>query len=69
MPKKRPSNKKSGEGSQAPKPWLPDPKSVLEVKEVQSPSAGSFRILRTNILDPYEKPSPSKKTTRPKRRS
>ena len=42
----------------ASKPWLPDPESVIEVKEVRSPTAGAFRIIRTNEVDPYEEPLP-----------
>ena len=51
MPKK----KKTGSGSDPAKPWLPDPKSILEVKEIQAPSGKPMRIIRTNIVDPYEK--------------
>jgi hypothetical protein len=56
MPKKRGSKKKKGSGGDASKPWLPDPKSVIEVKEVRSPAGGPLRIIRTNIVDPYETP-------------
>ena len=55
MPKKRPA-----------KPWLPKPESVLEVKEVDAPE-GAFRIIRTNIVDPYEKPLAPKPRHKKKR--
>jgi len=57
MPGKPPS-KKGGKKPPASKPWLPDPESVVEVREVRSPVAGAFRIIRTNIVDPYEEPLP-----------
>lgn len=59
MPKK----KKTPSGSTAAKPWLPDEKSIIEVKEIKSPSGAPMRIIRTNIVDPYEPklPKPKKK--------
>lgn len=48
------------------KPWLPDEKSVIEVKEVRAP-AGAFRIIRTDIVDPYEKPIARKPRGRKRR--
>lgn len=63
MPKKRPQAKPAQTEK---KPWLPDPESVVEVKEIKSPGVGSFRILRTNIVDPYEPPLPAPR--RPRRK-
>ena len=56
MPKQRPSTKRKKRDD---KPWLPDPKSVVEVIDVKSPEVGKFRIHRTNIVDPYEPPLPA----------
>ncbi len=67
MSRKQASGKRGG-GSRKSKPWLPDPKSVIEVKEVRSPAAGAFRIIRTNIVDPYEKPLAAPKRPRGKPR-
>jgi len=44
------------------KPYLPDAKDVVEVIDVGGKKP--FRIVRTNIVDPYEKP---KKPPKPKR--
>ena len=51
------------------KPYLPDPKNVIDVIEVPSPTGDKkpLRILRTNIVDPYEKPLPPPKPRRRKR--
>jgi hypothetical protein len=51
------------------KPYLPDPKNVIEEIEVR-PKGGRqpFRILRTNIVDPYEKPLPPPKPPRRRKR-
>jgi hypothetical protein len=59
---KKQRSKSPGKRDKA-KPWLPDEKSVIEVKEVQSP-AGAFRIIRTDIVDPYEKPIARRPRTR-----
>ena len=45
------------------KPYLPDAKDVVNVIDV--PAKKPFRILRTNIVDPYEK---RKTTRRPRKR-
>lgn len=67
MPRKQASGKHGG-GSRKSRPWLPDPKSVIEVKGVRSPAAGAFRIIRTDIVDPYEKPLGAPKRPRGKSR-
>jgi hypothetical protein len=66
MAKKRATSR--CEGGPESKPWLPNPRSVIEVKEAQSPTAGAFRIIRTNIVDPYDEPLAAPKRPSRKRR-
>jgi hypothetical protein len=58
MTRKKPPN------DRASKPWLPDPKDVEEVIEVNTPDSDGFTIERTNILDPYEDAQPPPKPAR-----
>jgi hypothetical protein len=39
--------------------YLPEPDSILEEETFTAPNGNTFRIIRTNELDPYEKPKPA----------
>src|SRR6185369_8880468 len=63
--KKRTTRRTGGGKSGNPKPWLPDPQSIREVKEIRAP-AGPVSIIRTDIVDPYEPPITPKKRRKQK---
>jgi hypothetical protein len=54
MPKKerRRSAKKSPKETEA--PWLPDKDSILEVETFTSPKGKRYRVLKTDLTDPYD---------------
>lgn len=65
--KKRPSSKvkvrKKKRGSRTEKgpvgetrPGLPPPDTIIEIREMSTPSGKKIRLLRTNQKDPYDPP-------------
>lgn len=56
VPRKKPASGSQKGRVGTTRPGLPTPDTIVEIREMTSPSGKKIRLLRTNQKDPYDPP-------------